>query len=149
MSLTNHIKRNIKNVPGKKTKRKVVVIYVDDYGSVRVRDKTAYQNLDKAGIPLSASRFSQHDTLAEREDLSKLFEVLTSVKDKNGHHACFTPFVPVANPDFDKIRSGNFQTYYREPFTTTLEKYGAAYEGVFDLWQEGLRANIFYPAYHG
>lgn len=141
--------RNIKNLPGKKSKRKIVVIYVDDYGSIRVRDKKAYTEMKKAGIPMDETRFSMYDTLADREDLSKLFDTLTSVKDSKGNYACFTPLAIVANPDFQKIEASNFQEYHREPFTTTLDRYGKDYDGVYKLWEQGIKENIFYPAYHG
>ncbi|QAA81286.1 hypothetical protein EI546_05890 [Aequorivita sp. H23M31] len=141
--------RNLKNLPGKKTKRKIVVFYVDDYGSVRIKDKSAYNNLKSAGIPMDETRFSQYDTLADKEDFHKLFDVLTSVKDSQGNHACFTPLAIAANPDFEKIEASGFKEYYREPFTRTLQRYGPAYDGVYDLWKQGIDENIFYPAYHG
>lgn len=141
--------RNLKNLPGKKTKRKIVVFYVDDYGSVRIKDKSAYNNLKSAGIPMDETRFSQYDTLADKEDFHKLFDVLTSVKDSQGNHACFTPLAIAANPDFEKIEASGFKEYYREPFTRTLQRYGPAYDGVYDLWKQGIAENIFYPAYHG
>lgn len=143
------ILRNIKNIPGKKTKRKIVVIYVDDYGSIRMKDKNTYETLKSAGIPVDKNRFSRYDTLAAREDLSKLFDTLTSVKDSNGNYACFTPLAIVANPDFEKIKASEYKEYHREPFTKTLERYGPKYDGVYKLWQEGIKENIFYPAYHG
>lgn len=141
--------RNIKNIPGKKTKRKIVVIYVDDYGSIRVKNKRSYQELKDKGIPMDNTRFSKYDTLADREDLSKLFDILTSVRDSNGKYACLTPLAIVANPDFEMIEASNFQEYHREPFPKTLERYGPDYEGVFNLWNQGISENIFYPAYHG
>ena len=141
--------RNLKNIPGKKNNRKIVVIYVDDYGSVRVKDREAYKNLKAAGIPMDETRFSKYDTLADREDFSKLFDTLTSVKDSKQNYACFTPLAIVANPDFEKIEASGWKHYYREPFTRTLERYGNDYNGVFELWQQGIKENIFYPAYHG
>jgi len=41
---------NIKNIYGWKTKRKIVVISVDDYGNVRLNSKKARKNMDKAGL---------------------------------------------------------------------------------------------------
>lgn len=143
------LKRNIKNIPGKKNKRKIVVIYIDDYGSVRVKNNQAYEILKKAGLPMDSNRFFNFDTLADREDLLKLFDVLTSVKDSKGRYACFTPLSIVANPNFEKIEASGFKEYHREPFTQSLEKYGNNYEGVFELWRQGIAENIFYPAYHG
>ena len=150
MELKQTIKRNIKNTIGTKTKRKIVVFYVDDYGSVRTKDRNAYNELIKGGCPFdNGFSFSKYDTLADKSDLTTLFEVLKSVKDSRNNFACFTPFTIVANPDFTKIRESGFNTYFREPFTETLKRYGSAYEGVFDLWKQGIHENIFYPVYHG
>ena len=148
MNIKQKIITNLKNLSGTKTKRKLVVIYVDDYGSIRVRDKQAYNNLLKAGLAVDKTRYG-YDTLCTTEDLQKLFDVLTSVKDKNGHHAVFTPFANIANPDFEKIKESGFQQYYREPFTKTMERLGNAYNGAYELWQQGITAGIFRPEYHG
>lgn len=139
----------IKNLPGCKTKRKIVAIYVDDYGSIRVKDKAAQVRLAEGGITVYSNRYSAFDTLASVEDFQKLFDVLSSVKDSKGHHACFTPFANIANPDFEKIRESNFTQYFREPFTETLKRYGKAYEGTYVLWRQGIAENIFHPEYHG
>ena len=148
MNIKQKIITNLKNLSGTKTKRKLVVIYVDDYGGIRVRDKQAYNNLMKAGLAVDKTRYG-YDTLCTTEDLQMLFEVLTSVKDKNGHHAVFTPFTNIANPDFEKIKESGFQQYYREPFTKTMERLGNAYNGAYELWMQGIAAGIFRPEYHG
>lgn len=149
MSIKENIIRDIKNLPGKKTRRKIVCIYVDDYGSIRVKDKKAYETLKAAGIPMDKSRYAKFDTLASAEDLKMLFEVLTSVKDQHGNYACFTPFANIANPDFDKIRESGFTKYYREPFTETLKRYGVSHEKSYELWKQGIAEHIFHPEYHG
>lgn len=148
MSIKSKLLINAKNLIGIKTRRKLVVIYVDDYGSIRVRDKEAYRNLLKAGLAVDKTRYG-YDTLCTTEDLQMLFDVLTSVKDKNGHNAVFTPFANIANPDFEKIKASGFRQYYREPFTATMERMGKAYEGAFDLWKQGIAVGIFCPEYHG
>ena len=139
MSVRSKLLLNAKNLFGTKTRRKLVVIYVDDYGSIRVRDKQAYNNLLKAGLDVDKTRYG-YDTLCTTEDLQMLFDVLTSVKDKNGHHAVFTPFANIANPDFEKIKESGFQQYYREPFTKTMERLGNAYNGAYELWKQGIAA---------
>ena len=149
MSFLEEIKRDIKNLPGKKTRRRIVCIYIDDYGSIRVKDKKAYQILKDAGIPMDNNRYARFDTLASAEDLQMMFEVLRSVKDSQGHYACLTPFANIANPDFDKIRESGFTQYFREPFTETLKRYGASHEGVYELWKQGVEEGIFHPEYHG
>lgn len=149
MSIKCAIQTNIKNIIGTKTNRKIVVIYVDDYGSIRVKDKAARNNLAAMGIPMDANRYSKFDTLCDAEDLNMMFDLLTSVKDRNGNHACLTPFANIANPDFEKIKESGFTNYYREPFTETLKRYNSNYDGVYELWKQGIADNIFHPEYHG
>ena len=137
----------IKNSIGTTTKRKLVAFYVDDWGSVRTRDKKAVEYLGNKGIDVDKSRFTRFDTLASESDLCALFNVLQSVKDKNGNHACFTAVMNPCNPNFEAIRNNHFTEFISEPFTDTLQKYG--YTNVFDLWKEGFAGKIFYPMFHG
>lgn len=149
MSFKDGIIRDLKNLPGKKTSRKIVCIYIDDYGSIRVKDKQAYETLKAAGLPMDSTRYSKFDTLASTEDLQMMFDVLQSVKDSQGHHACLTPYANIANPDFDKIRASGFTQYFREPFTETLKRYGSSHEGSYELWKQGIAEHLFHPEYHG
>ena len=149
MNILTKTKMCLKNLLGCKTRRKIVVIHVDDYGSIRVKDIASRERLNALGIPMESSRYFRWETLCTTEDLQKLFEVLTSVKDSHGHHACFTPFANIANPDFEKIRASGFEHYYREPFTETLKRYGKPYEGAYELWKQGISEGIFHPEYHG
>ncbi len=127
-----------------------MVIESDDWGSIRMPSERAYKELKLKGIDLDSVdsyRYDQNDTLASHEDLAGLFGALSKYKDKNGHHPVITAVSLVANPDFDKIKSGNFNEYYYEPFTETLKKYGR--ENAFDLWQEGIKTHLFVPQFHG
>jgi len=142
--------KNLSNLPGWRTNRTIVVIESDDWGSIRMSSKKAYQELEQAGVILDkgyGARYNKYDTLASKVDLELLFEVLTSVKDKNGNHAKMTALSLVANPDFDKIKENGFTKYVYEPFTTTLEKYNRA--DAFPLWKQGFDHNIFVPEFHG
>lgn len=149
MSIRADTIRMVKNLPGKKTCRRIVCIYVDDYGSIRVKDRAAYKALLEAGVPMDSNRYSKFDTLASTEDMQMMYDVLTSVTDSRGCYACLTPFANIANPDFDKIKESGFITYYREPFTETLKRYGPLFDGVYDLWKQGIVSHIFHPEYHG
>lgn len=149
MNIKFDFKNNFKNIIGKKNKRRIVVFCVDDFGSIRTRDRDAYSKLVSMGNPIDKKCIQKYDTLASNNDLESLFEVLTSVKDIQNNYACFTPFTVVANPDFEKIRESNFQTYYRQTYFETLKNYGYDYNNVENLWKEGIRNNIFYPAFHG
>lgn len=149
MSIKTEVLRLVKNLPGKKTRRKIVCIYIDDYGGIRVKDKKAYETLKASGVPMDSSRYSRFDTLASTEDLQMMFNVLISVKDSQGHYACLTPFANIANPDFEKIRDSGYVKYFREPFTETLKRYGRSYEGSYELWRQGIDEHLFHPEYHG
>lgn len=147
--MLNKTKLLLKNLPGKKTNRKIVVIHIDDYGSIRVKNSEARERMIQAGLPLDNNRYFCFDTLCTTEDLQRMFDVLTSVKDKNGHYACVTPFANVANPDFEKIRDAGFQQYFRETFVDTFKRLGSAYDGAYEMWKQGIAEDIFHPEYHG
>lgn len=151
MAVSNIIKvlsRNITNFPGWTTNRKIVVIESDDWGSIRMPSKTIYKELVNRGIRVDKLPYNKFDSLASEDDLSFLFEVLTSVRDKNGNPAIFTMNTIVANPDFEKIRETDFQEYFYEPFTKTLRRYPDHLKS-FGLWQKGIEAGVCMPQFHG
>jgi len=152
MEILNNIKaglvKNISNLSGWSTRRRIINFLVDDWGSIRVPDKAAQKALIETGIDCESNRFNKFDTLASKDDLSFLFETLTSFKDRNGFPPSFTALTTVANPDFEKIRNSDYQQYFYEPFTLTLEKYYIT-ERVIDIWKEGISAGIFIPQFHG
>jgi hypothetical protein len=147
-NLKDFVLRNICHVPGWHGNRKIVVLESDDWGSLRMPSREVYENLVKKGIPVHNLSYNRVDSLASEEDLSKLFEVLLSVKDKNGKPAVITANTIVANPDFEKIKQADYQAYFYEPFTETLKRY-AKHQHSFDFWKEGIQYGIFRPQFHG
>lgn len=147
-SIQQNIVLNLKNIPGPTVNRKIVVIEVDDYGGIRMPSAMAYRRMLDTGVQVSAARYNLLDTMETHDDLELLFDVLHSVKDKNGKPAVFSPFVNVANPDFEKIKANGYQKYYYEPFTITLQKYGRD-STTMKVWQEGMEAGLFAPEFHG
>jgi hypothetical protein len=148
--MIKNILKNLSNIPGWRTDRKIIVLESDDWGSVRMPSIKAYENLKKANIDIgtgAGARYNKYDSLASAEDLSAIYDVLQSVKDQNGKSAKFTALSLSANPDFHKIRGNNFQNYYYEPFVETLNRYDKL--NAFRLWQEGKEQNIFIPEFHG
>ncbi len=143
---------NLKNVYGWKTKRKIVVISVDDYGNVRLDSKKARENMDNAGLNVK-SRFDAFDTLETRQDLEILFETLISVKDVNGNSAVFTPFAMPCNINFEEMADNNYEYYSYENLPETYEKLQRkdplAYEGAWKLWQHGINEGLMRPQFHG
>ena len=142
------IKYQLGNIPGWRTNRKLVVIESDDWGSIRMPSRDVYELLVKEGIPLYKATYNRYDSLASEEDLSALFEVLFSVRDKNGNPVKITANTIVANPDFDKIEKSGFSEYHYEKFTETLKRY-PAHKNSFSLWKQGMDAGVFWPQFHG
>ena len=87
MGVLSVLRKNIRNIPGWQTKRKIVIIESDDWGSIRMPSKEAFKRLQKAGIPVEKCPMNSYDSLASEEDLSALFQVLQTVKDKNKNPA--------------------------------------------------------------
>lgn len=138
----------LKNSFGWKTKRKIVVFTIDDYGNVRMANKEARETMRKAGMNVEFTRFDFYDALEDKEDLQQLYETLSSVKDKNGNHPVFTAMSSSANPDFEKIKENNFEQYHYELLPETYNKL-EGYKGTMELWEEGMEKKLIFPQFHG
>lgn len=143
--------RNFSNIPGWTTKRKIIVIESDDWGSIRMPSTEAYLRLKNAGLNLhglDSNRYNLNDTLASPSDLEALFETLSLQQDFTGNYPVITAVSVVANPDFQKIEDSGFNEYFFEPITSTLERYYGS-EKPFKLWKEGIEKGLFVPQMHG
>ena len=144
------IVKNLSNIPGWRTNRKIVVIESDDWGSIRMPSNDTRAKLVSQCLPMGHNerqRYTNYDTLASKEDFEVLFDTLKKFKDVNGNHPKITAVSVVANPDFEKIKANNFNEYYYEPFTKTLDRYGL--DDAFKMWQLGVKENLFVPQFHG
>lgn len=110
--------------------------------------KQSYERLLQKNYPVDKNEYNRFDSLESNDDLELLYEVLQSVKDKNNNPAIITGNNIVANPNFDKMRDGNFQEYHYEPFTETLSRYSGR-SRVMELYREGISKKIFTPQLHG
>lgn len=147
-SLKSKIGQFFLNNLGWKTKEKIVVFESDDWGGVSMPNKTTYHALLKKGIRVEAHPYSKFDSLASEEDLYFLLEVLSKHRNYNGRNPIFTLNTNVANPDFEKIKVNNFQQYFYEPFTITLNRY-QQHGNPFQLWKEGIKTQLLEPQFHG
>ncbi|HMQ06351.1 MAG TPA: hypothetical protein PKC30_03570 [Saprospiraceae bacterium] len=141
------LKHYLKHLPGWSTNRKFLILESDDWGSIRMPSNQVRLELEKNGLLKNDSNFLKYDTLADKEDLDALFGTLSSVSDLHGNNAVFSPFVCVSNPDFRKIIEADYQEYFWEPFTTTLNRYYG--DNVFPMWKAGMKENLFIPQFHG
>lgn len=151
MSIISNLKEtaavNIKNIIGWKTKRKIVVFSVDDYGNVRLDSKQARGKMFANGLK-PGSRFDVYDTLETTDDLAALYETLCSVKDKNNQHPVFTAFAMCANIDFEKMKENGYSSYQYEELPHTFNKL-KGYENTWQLWQQGMQNKLLVPQFHG
>jgi hypothetical protein len=148
--MIKNIIKNISNIPGWRTNRKIVVIESDDWGSIRMPSNEVRKSLEQLKVDMGndeRQRYTNNDTLASALDFEGLFETLIKFKGSNDKHPVFTAVSVVANPDFEKIEESKFETYFYEPFTTTLKKY--KHENAYAMWQEGIKNQLFVPQFHG
>lgn len=136
------------NLKGWKTKRKIVVIESDDWGSIRMPSREVYEKCLKAGYPVDKIAYERYDSLLSHDDLELLFDLLYKFRDKNSNNPVVTANCVVANPDFEKIKKNNFAHYYYELITETFKRY-PRHSDNFKLWHQGINNKIFFPQYHG
>jgi len=151
MNFKQHLTRNLSNVPGWRTNRKIVVIESDDWGSIRMPSLLVFEKLQSQGVELTKGDeriYNEYGNLATSNDLAALFELLSSIHDMNNNPAVFTAISVVANPDFEMIKKNGFKEYFYEPFTETLKRTTGC-ENSFDLWKEGIKNWLFVPQFHG
>ena len=141
-------RKELYNMFGWRTKKHLVVIESDDWGTIRMPSREVYEEFLRRGIRVDRDPYCRYDGLATKHDLENLFDVLHSVKDVNGHPAVITANTLSANPVFDKIKESGFTQYYYEPFTETLKR-DAAHADAFELWQQGMAEVVFQPQCHG
>jgi hypothetical protein len=146
--LLENTKTNITNIPGFRTNRKIVIIESDDWGSIRVSSKNAYNNFLKEGLPVNECAYNSNDSLESNQDLEILFETLIKYKDKKGKPPIITANYLVANPDFNKIKDSNYTAYFFEPLTETINSYPNS-SNIIELSKKGMLAGIFKPQLHG
>lgn len=142
--IKSSLRSSVTNARGWRTKRRIVVIESDDWGSIRMPNKKSIETLKYKGFKVDKCAYMQNDSLESDEDLDALLTFLISRKKKPIITANFL----TANPDFDKIKDSNYQTYYYESIDKTLNSYPGR-ENVKTLWKEGFENKIFIPQLHG
>lgn len=146
MSLKEVLLRNLTNIPGWRSNRKIVVFESDDWGSTRMPSKKAYNNLLKAGIRVDRSKYDTLDALETGADLTNLLEILNEVRTSTGRPAIFTVDTVMTNPDFDRIKESNFTAYYKESFFDSYINYYG--QDLKPLWSEAIANKLIQPQFH-
>lgn len=148
MNFKDFVKQNIYNIPGWHTKRKIIIIESDDWGSIRMPSTKIYNTLIKNHVQLGQLGYEKYDTIASSKDLEMLFDLCSSFKDINGNPVIITANTIIGNPDFKKIKESEFKNYYWESMVDTMEKYYSN-DSPFKTWKEGIKDKLFYPQLHG
>lgn len=147
-ALKQNLARNLSNLPGWRTRRRIVVIESDDWGSIRMASHEAFERLHRAGIPVERSHYNRFDGLESNDDLAMLMDTLVSFRDATDRPPVITGVNVVANPDFARIREAEFEAYFYEPYTRTLTRY-PAHDRVAELWHEAAQRRLLVPVFHG
>lgn len=142
------LKNILLNSKGFKSKRKIVVIESDDWGSVRMPSKQAFTNLLNAGIKVDQCGYNTFDSLESVDDLDSIFNQLHKIKDKKGNSPIITANTIVANPDYEKIREGNFDHYYFETFDQSYKRHQGSTH-TLDVIKQGIGERLYFPQLHG
>lgn len=125
--------------------RKFLVFESDDWGSIRIPDKKAFDSLVNEGLVKPNDPFSKYDALENEEDLAALFSVLKKFTDCKGNHPLITANMVMANPDFEKIKASEYTEYHWEHFKKTYDRFS---NGTFRQLQKGIGDKLFYPQFH-
>jgi hypothetical protein len=146
--IKQYISLNLKNIPGWRTRKRIVVIECDDWGSIRMPSRHVYNILINKGLNVATGWFNEIDTLESKTDIERLCDTLDMVRDKNGRSGIITAITNPANPDFERIKSSGFTEYYYEPFSFTLRRYYPDVD-VLKVLKEAIQAGFLSPELHG
>lgn len=146
MNVRALLAKNYINFRGWSTKRKIVIIESDDWGSVRIANAEVADKLANQFPEGKKSPFLEYDGLERKEDLELLLDVLDKYKDVKGNSPVITALSLTCNPDFELIdRMGE---YHSETIEKTYQNYGE--DELLQFWiTEGIKKNLLFPQFHG
>jgi hypothetical protein len=134
------------NYQGKCIKRKIVVFQSDDWGTIRTpKSKPTRDFIQKSGF--GSNPFLNFDTLETESDLTCLYEVLSHYSDYRGNNPIFTTNHVVGNPDFNRIKSANFDKYFIESTIDTYRNLNSTNQ-MNTYWQQGISNKLINPEFH-
>ena len=132
----------------RKVSRHIIVIESDDWGSIRISSRSAYEALLKAGYAMNARPYERYDCLEGEVDIVALSEVLLKYKDIKGNHPVVTLNYLCANPDFAQIAKDEYKKYSFKTIEETYQSHTGS-KHVLRLVKDGINKGIFMPQCHG
>jgi hypothetical protein len=141
---------HLKNIRGWKTKRKLVVFSVDDYGNIRVGSAAARDRLFNSGI-IAENVFDHYDALDTKQDYEMLFELLDKHRDIHGNRPVFSTYAVSNNLNFEETLRLN--EVVLEPLPVTYDRLSSEgfhdYEGTYQTLLNGIEEGFLKPQFHG
>lgn len=128
--------------------RKIVIFESDDWGAIRVPSSKVHDELIAKGYNLDNRPYERFDGLERDKDIEALTQTLVQFSDRRGNHPILTLNYLSVNPDFDKIRASNYQSYNWEPIDITYREYESSAR-VIQLVKEGIGKGVFEVQFHG
>lgn len=127
--------------------RPLLLLQSDDWGRVGLQDDNGLRQLQAGGLHLGERPYDFY-TLETAQDLIALSQLLKRHRDAAGRAACIGMNFILANLDFARMASENFQQIYLRALPDGLPD-GWRRPGLFDAYREGIEAGVFCPALHG
>ena len=140
------IKTYLKNIPGFRTKEKIIIFAVDDYGNIRQNNRKTLDEMEKSCFSIQ-NHFDRYDGLSTSDDLTALFDILSKYKDSEGNNPIFTVFSNPQNINFYKVKESGYKKIFYEDFTESIKKY--CQDDTLTIWKQGLDNGYLQPEYHG
>lgn len=142
------ISRNIQSIIGKRLGREILVIESDDWGSIRMSSKKAYESLVSQGIPVDKCPYNTFDSLESSSDIEAIVELANKFMDRKGNPLKITANFIMANPDFEKIKEDHFQNYHYRDLLHSYQYYQGSVD-TFNSIKNSIESNVLYPQLHG
>ena len=127
--------------------RPLLLLQSDDWGRVGLRDHDGLEQLRSAGLELGQSPYDFY-TLETADDLQRLAATLNRHRDSVGRHPCLGMNFILANPDFARMRMGDWRQVHLLPLADGLPE-GWSRPGLMEAYHDGIGAGVFHPALHG
>jgi hypothetical protein len=124
------------------------VIQSDDWGSIRMPSKEAFDNLQEMGIKVENCPFLKYDNLERPKDFEALKDMFDNFFLRTGKRPVITANYILANPDFHKIERSLFTEYHRKFFWDFLSESNDLGFYKAEL-NKIINDKYFYPQLHG
>lgn len=148
MSIKSDLYNLYLNANIKASKIPTLIFQSDDWGSQRMPNLKTFEALKKENwLDIAACPYTRTDSLENVNELDNLFNVLSSFKDIDGNSPIFTLNMNLFNPDFEKLKESNFETYYEMNLEQSYQYYNSG--DVVKILRKAKDSHLIDIQYHG